>query len=225
MKKHTETPQKNEKTTASSKVGTIIGIILCVILIPILIVNVTMIVKGLVDPSKVPTFGGYSPLIVLTDSMFPQIESGDLIVVKAVDAKELHEGDIISFFDPDASGTAVVTHRILSIQENGYFITKGDANNTEDETPVPPDHLVGIYQLRIPKAGNVAMFLQTTPGLIVCVGVPLVLLVGYELIRRRKYEKVSKQDTDALLAELQALRAQAAGKENPAEEQKPDSET
>ena len=65
------------------------------------------------------------------------------------------------------------------------------------------------------------MFLQTTPGLIVCVGLPLLLLVGYELLRRRKYEKTSKQDTDALLAELEALRAQAAARSTPEETDAP----
>ena len=213
--------REKKKSSGGGKFGTAVGIILCIILIPILIVNVTMIVKSLIEPGKVPTFGGYSPLIVLTDSMYPSIESGDLIVVKAVDAADVKEGDVISFFDPDSTGSSVVTHRVQSIRPDGSFITKGDANNTEDQTPIPADQLVGRYQLRIPKAGNVAMFLQTTPGLIVCVGLPLLLLVGYELLRRRKYEKTSKQDTDALLAELEALRAQAAARSTPEETDAP----
>lgn len=220
---------KSQKTnsTASSekksggKVGTVVGIILCVILIPILIVNVTMIVKGLVTPEKVPTFGGYSPLIVLTDSMYPNIKSGDLIIVHEAKASEIRVNDVISFFDPESdSGSSVVTHRVVAILADGSFTTKGDANNTEDEVPVPAANLVGIYKARIPGAGDVAMFLQTTAGFFVCVGVPLVLLVGYELIRRRRYEKANKQDTDALLAELEALRAQAAKAAESSEEKK-----
>lgn len=220
MKHNSNTTKKTEKekSSGSSKLATGIGIFLCIILIPILVANVTMIIKGLVNPGKVPTFGGYSPLIVLTDSMFPDIKSGDLIIVKSVDASEVKEGDVISFFDPEASGTAVVTHRIITVQDDGSFITKGDANNAEDSAAVPPENLVGLYQLRIAGAGNVAMFLQTTPGLILCVGLPLILLIGYDMIRRRRYEKANKQDTDALLAELEALRAQAAGKEEPAED-------
>ena len=42
----------------------------------------------------------------------------------------------------------------------------------------------------------------------------MVLLVGCELIRRKKYEKTKQADTDALLAELEALRAQAAKQES-----------
>jgi hypothetical protein len=38
--------------------------------------------------------------------------------------------------------------------------------------------------------------------------IPLVLLVGYDLIRRRIYEKKNKEDTNALLQELEELRAE-----------------
>ena len=48
--------------------------------------------------------------------------------------------------------------------------------------------------------------MQTTAGLIVCVIVPIVLLVGYDLIRRRLYEKKKGNDMETLLAELAALR-------------------
>ena len=95
-----------------------------------------------------------------------------------------------------------------------------DRSNTFDNTPpvvhlrlVPGDKLVGIYKSRIAGAGNVAMFMQSTTGLIVCVLLPIILLVGYDLIRRRIYEKGKKKDTDALMAELEALRAEKAKQE------------
>ena len=43
---------------------------------------------------------------------------------------------------------------------------------------------------------------------------PLLLLVGYDMLRRRLYEKANKQDTDQLLAELEELRRLKAEKEN-----------
>jgi hypothetical protein len=49
--------------------------------------------------------------------------------------------------------------------------------------------------------------MSTIPGFIVCVLVPLLLLVGYDVIRRKINDKANKQDTDALLAELEMLRA------------------
>ncbi len=55
--------------------------------------------------------------------------------------------------------------------------------------------------------------MQTTPGLIVCVILPMVLLVGYDMIRRRMYEKANQKDTDALLKELEELRRLKAERE------------
>lgn len=211
------------KGKKQGKIGNIIGVVLCVILIPILLANVTMIVKGLINPNKVPSIGGYSPLIVMTDSMFPDIKSGDLIITKAADAKDVKVGDVISFFDPDGSGTSVLTHRVVElVEEDGklFFRTKGDANNSEDPSLAPAENLIGLYQSKINGAGNVAMFLQSTPGLIVCIGVPLVLLVGFELLRRRNYEKSKNDDTQALLKELEELRAKQAASETEKEKDK-----
>ncbi len=210
-----QTPQKNSGDTRQ-KVLTIIGTILCVILLPILIINLTLIVKSYVNSDEIPSLGGIFPMIVLTDSMYPEIASGDLIICNTAEPEEIQAGDVISFFDPMGSGTSVVTHRVLEIvEEDGAlsFRTKGDNNNAEDQVLVPEKNLVGIYRSRIPGAGNIAMFMQTTPGLIVCVICPMLLLIGYDVLRRRKYEKEQKQDTDALLAELEALRALKAEKE------------
>lgn len=211
MNKEKKTPQKEAR---GGKAGTVIGVILCVLLIPILIVNVTMIIKGYANKDKVPTFLGYAPMIVLSPSMDPAIKEGDLAVIKTVDAADVQVGDVISFFDPDSSQGSVLTHRVTAINqtETGEitFTTKGDANNAEDPSPVPADSLIGVYRFRIPGAGKIAMFLQTTPGYIVSVALPLILLVAYELIRRRKYDRSKDADTKALLAELEALRAKQA---------------
>lgn len=216
-------PQSNkEKSTVSHKVLTAIGVILCIILIPILIINVTLIVKSYTNTEEVPTFGGYAPLIVLTGSMEPDIMSGDLIFVKQIDGKDVKERDVIAFFDPDGNGTSILTHRVEEIyEENGtlYFRTKGDANDTQDRLPVSADKLVGIYVTRIGGAGNIAMFMQTTAGLIICVVVPLVLIIGWDIFRRKRYEKANQQDTEALLAELEALKAAKAEEQQNADPQ------
>lgn len=208
--------KQKQKTSAMHKVWTVVGIILCVILIPMLAMNVTLIVKSYVNPDSVPSINGYAPMIVLTDSMYPQIKSGDLIITKSIDADDVAVKDVITFYDPASKTDAVVTHRVMEITEvEGAlaFITQGDANNAPDEMPVPAENLIGVYQMRIPAMGSVAMFMQTTPGLIVCVVVPLLLLIGYDILRRKAFEKASKQDTDALLAELEALKAAQAEKE------------
>ena len=205
--KSAKKPEKNQKLL------NIIGTILCVILLPILIINLTLIVKSYVNPDEVPSISGTFPMIVLTDSMYPEIESGDLILCHDIEAEDVQVGDVITFYDPMGNGVSVVTHRVMEITEDG-FITKGDNNNVEDQKPVPAEKLIGIYTSRIPGAGHVAMFMQTTPGLILCCVCPALLLIGWDTLRRRKYEKGKQKDTDALLAELESLRAMKAEQEN-----------
>jgi len=187
----------------------VIGTILCVLLVPVLVINITLIVRSFTNPDEVPSVGSYFPLIVLTDSMFPEIESGDLIICHTADPEAIAAGEVIAFFDPAGNGSSIVTHRVVEVtREDGAlaFKTKGDANNVEDSALVPAGNLVGVYRGRIAGAGNVAMFMQTTQGLILCVVCPILLLVGYDVIRRRLYEKAHKQDTEALLRELEELR-------------------
>ena len=179
-----------------------------------LIINCTLIIKGWTNKDKVPTLFGVAPMIVLTDSMVgdnkDSFNGGDLIFVKTVEAESIKKGDVISFFDPAGNGTSVTSHRVVEvINENGAlsFKTKGDANNTEDRLLVPAENLVGKYTgFRIAGAGSVAMFMQTTWGLIICVVVPVALIIGWDAFRRAKYNKKHEDDKDALLAELEQLR-------------------
>jgi len=219
MRKEKAPVSAAEETSTLHKTLTVVGTILCIILLPILIINITLIVKSYTNKDAVPDVGGWFPLIVLTDSMYPEIESGDLIINKTVDPEAVQVGDVISFFDPAGNGTTIVTHRVVEVvEENGakMFRTRGDNNNTEDRLLVEGEDIVGTYRSRIPGAGSIALFMQTTTGLIVCVVMPILLIVGYDIIRRRIYEKNKKEDTDALLAELAALRAEKAEKEKAA---------
>lgn len=203
---------KEKETSVISKIFTVIGTILCVILAPILIFNCTLIAKSYLNKDAVPDVGGYSPMVVLSDSMFPYIEAGDLIICKQADPENVKVGDVISFFDPASNENSVVTHRVVEIQtqDDGSlaWVTRGDANNADDSNPVPAKNLVGIYQKKIPGLGNIVMYMQTTEGLITCVVVPIILLLGFDFARQAIYERRRKKDTDALLAELEALRAE-----------------
>lgn len=203
--------ENKQETTMKHKIMTAIGTVLCIILVPILIINCTLIIKSFTNKDEVPNIGGTFPLIVLTDSMYPEIHSGDLIICEQEDADKIEKGDIIAFFDPAGNGTSIVTHRVIEvIEEDGKisYRTKGDANNTEDKLAVPSEDLVGVYNMRIPGVGNIAIFMQSSTGLIVCVVLPIILLVAYDMIRRRQYENSKKQDIDALMKELNELKAQ-----------------
>ena len=214
--------QKNGKFV--KKLPTIIGITVCVILAPILIMNLTIVIKSYTYPNKVPDFFGIMPFVVTTGSMNPAIRGGDLVISKKVkDKSKLKPGDVISFKE----GKAVVTHRILELAEkNGepVFITGGDANKDldgnviQDNNPVTYSQVAGIYKFKVRGLGNLAMFLQTAPGMLVFVGIPLCGFIAYDIIRRRLAMKKQGVTADAAQAEIDRLKAELAAKEEKKEE-------
>lgn len=209
--------KESTASTVGHRIFTVVGIILCVILLPIVVINCTLILKQLTNKDKVPSVGGIFPMIVLTDSMEGTFSSGSLVICETAQPESVQVGDIICYYDPSGSGTTTVTHRVTGIEtaEDGSlsFVTKGDANNAEDATPVPAEELVGVYRFHIAGLGSFAMFMQTTPGLILFIALPILLLIGYDMLRRRLYEKRKDSDANALLAELNALRAEKAARD------------
>ena len=129
--------------------------------------------------------------------METQISVGDVVVVKEVDTSTLKKGDIIAFNENDI----VITHRIDEVlQEDGKtkYITKGDNNNTQDSGYVTPEQVEGVFQFKISRLGNLAMFVQTPIGMIVCLSIPVIILVVIQLKDNKKDkelidEKMNKQ--------------------------------
>lgn len=201
------------KTKRKGLASMIVSIVLCIIFIPVILINVTLIVKTYTNPDHLPDIFGVKPVIVLSGSMSPVFEAESLIFVKKTDASALKEGDIICYM---TDGTAI-THRIDEVKtENGQtsYITKGDANNTTDATAVTPDQVEGIYIGKINGLGGFAMFMQSTTGMICFIILPVLLYLAFDIWMRRHEAKKEKSRTAQLEAELEKLRA---SKEEPSE--------
>ncbi len=179
---------------------------------------------------------GYKFFIVQSDSMSAtDFDAGDVVFVKEVDPATLQEGDIIAYTSQNAHNFGeTVTHKIRSIvtTEDGEpgFITYGTTTNTDDEAIVTYADVLGKYTGRLPNVGTFFAFLKTTPGYILCILVPFLLLIGYNgvncilLFKRYKQEQTAQlqAEKDALaeerrqsaemMKELQALRSQLAEK-------------
>lgn len=205
------------KMNPLEKTLSFIGLLLCLVFGFTLICNLTIIIKGALYPEEPPSVLGTVPMVVLSGSMSgdaeDHIEIGDLIFVGRVEPEELKEGDVIAFM----SGKTIITHRIVRIEggEAGLqFITKGDANNAEDQVPVPEDKLVGIYKARIPEVGNFVLFMQTPGGMFLFVGLPLMAFIVYDIIRRQRFMKRERQRNDDMKAEISRLRREAIERES-----------
>ena len=204
------------KSKVSKRILFIVGAVLCCIFAAILVFNLTIIVNPKVSPSVF----GVTPMVVLSGSMSgnaeDHIEVGDLILAVKPDTDRLKVGDIISYMD----GNIAVTHRIIEVQTDAdgkrSFVTKGDANNTEDPA-VGEDAVFGLYKGRIPGLGDFAMFLQKPLGMAVFIGIPVCAFIIYDIIRRQRSSGKKDKEAEELKAELERLRA-AAGEKNPEKE-------
>ncbi len=161
---------------------------------------------------------GYKAFIVLSDSMSKtDFNAGDLVLVKEVDPSTLQEGDIISYTSQNSSNYGeVVTHKIrkLTTDANGEpgFITYGTTTDTDDETIVTYEYVIGKYSKSIPKVGTFFQFLKSTPGYIVCILIPfliLILLEGIRCIRLfRKYKSEQQAELQAERDKIEADRVE-----------------
>lgn len=112
---------------------------------------------------------------VISGSMEPAYPVGSLIYVKQADPDEIRIGDVITYVLPD---NTPATHRVVRIDaENQRFYTKGDANETEDGSPVLFRNLIGRPILRIPYLGYIAYCIQHPPGMYIAVAAGLVILL------------------------------------------------
>ena len=175
---------------------------------------------------------GYKMFVVLSDSMSAtDFKAGDIIASKSVDPTTLQEGDIISFksLNPD-SMNEIITHKIRkkTTDANGDpgFITYGTTTNTDDETIVTYPYIIGKYSFKLSGLGHFFQYLKTTPGYIVCILIPFLVLIGmqgfssvrvFRKYKREQNEAIEKErasieaereETKRLMQELVAMRSQ-----------------
>ncbi|MFX1316238.1 MAG: signal peptidase I [Promethearchaeota archaeon] len=143
-------------------------------------------------------------VVVISPSMEPKINVGDLLFVKGKDPEDIKngtiegkEGDIIVF---DAHGiwsnppADPVVHRVVGKRyDNGWlFTTKGDANTFPDSAEVPANKIFGVVCGRIPYIGWIKILL-TNSGLLIplliIISIILVISIIWDIIKKEEEEK------------------------------------
>jgi signal peptidase len=131
------------------------------------------LVRGLVVTAVVafgflavgPHVFGYRTMTMLTGSMAPEIEPGDITVVTPLAVEDVAAGMVIAYHIP-IDDHRVVTHRVVSVEhgDDGSITvqTKGDANEAADPWAATLEGDTA-YQVRavIPEIGSVIQALRT----------------------------------------------------------------
>ena len=138
---------------------------------------------------------GYSVLQVVTGSMEPTINTGEFIFVKKVPVDSLGKGDIIAYYTEDEEiKDFLVTHRIIGVNEDGSFITQGDANPVPDDLSVRASRVLGKYQGKARFFGMIGSFADRQKLIFALVIVPIFLLSIFEIRSLSKLWKKLKND-------------------------------
>ena len=144
----------------------IFNVVILLIIVPILIYNITIIIKYIQNPKETPDFLGFKTYEIVSRSMEDTINKNDIIVVKKVDKNEINENDIISF----DNGNEIITHRIVDIENiNGQtlYTTKGDNNRFADDEKISFEQIEGKYVFKLSKLGYLMNFLKNRYFLII----------------------------------------------------------
>ena len=129
-------------------------------------------------PFTIPKCLGYQIYTVVSGSMEPAIPTGSLVYVKAVEPEKVEVNDVIAFYG-GRDTNAIITHRVVEnrIGEE-QFVTKGDANRTEDMNPVSYWNFIGRVVVSVPALGVGAQSLTGYEGKIAAgclIGLAVVL--------------------------------------------------
>jgi signal peptidase I len=186
----------------------------------------TIVTVTTVDRNDCSIFG-VKFYIVQTDSMSlsennkdldVHFNAGDIVMIKnANDPTKLKEGDVIAFMSTNSvSYGETVTHMIREVKTNtdgkvlGY-VTYGTNTGTDDEALVEPEYILGVYSGKLPGVGNFFAFVKSTPGYIICILVPFLLLILYNGVNViRLFRKYRREQMEAMQAEKDKLEAERA---------------
>lgn len=140
---------------------------------------------------------GYRYYTILTPSMSPTYNVGDMIFVQLKGPEDINEGDVITFNpsqDSDAYLTHRVTEKIVDYQGTGVtcFRTRGDANDSEDSFLIESDRVIGTVNFGIPYLGYVVRFIQLRWYIVL----PIVIMVAVFFYLLKRYFLIGNDDDE-----------------------------
>ena len=180
-----------KKKKRSINILKIFNICICLIIIPIIIYNLTLVIKYIINPKETPDFFGYKTYEIVSRSMENTINKNDIIVVKYVPKTDINENDIIAF----DNGGEVITHRIIDIENiDGkiFYTTKGDNNRYPDKDKITYEQIEGKYVLKINGFGYFINILKNRYLLGILFVILILCLVHIVMVKRRKKKREEK---------------------------------
>lgn len=146
------------------------GLIL-LLLLPVLLINLSLIVQSALWPDRLPTVFKHKALILLPDASTGSRSVG---LIRTIEPDRLQVQDPIAY----RQGQTFFIETVSRISSERGLTTLETVAGPEPDAPrtmVPPSQVEGVLVWRIPRLGNVALFMQTPVGLLLFLVLPILL--------------------------------------------------
>ena len=135
---------------------------------------------------------GLRQYMIMTGSMEPDYNIGDLIITKEINQENIKKGDIITYALAD--GNATVTHRIIDVIEKDgktMYKTKGDNNNAPDQNLVEYNQIQGVFLFKINNFGAILSSFLTKTGIVI---IFLIVIFSYLRANSKEEKRIARED-------------------------------
>ncbi len=168
------------------------SVLVDVLIIVAFIASIFVVVANITarNNNSTPNIFGFTLDSVQTNSMSGTFEVGALVIGK-IPAKDtvLEKGQIITFYDRINGVQVTKTHRISDVDTSGPNAVYQTWGDNREVCPVPDANdktiydVASVYQFHIPLVGGFIDFLKKPVGFIVCMVIPMLAFIGWQVYK------------------------------------------
>lgn len=170
-----ERKEKQKKGIIKKITGVLGGVLLAIEVVLLLLLVISRINGG------VPTLFGHNMYVIVSPSMTPELEVGDMILSRVYDGGELKVGDVVQYVGKtgDTQGK-IITHKIISI-DGDVITTKGVANALPD-APITRSDVIGVMKYKFVVIDKIYAVISSTWGFLLLVLLPMCAIIVFEIV-------------------------------------------
>ncbi len=131
------------------------------------------------------TLGGYSIFTIISSSMVPEYNVGDMVVAKVKDFEDINIGDDVVYYGTEADfKDKIVTHRVISktnVDGKYIFETKGIANEIADPK-IDESQIKGVVIFKGVIISAISKLVNNMYGFYFLLFIPLAVLIFLEIL-------------------------------------------
>lgn len=189
------------KKIGNNKALKIIGNILYYILVVIVLLILLVVLLQRFTHNNA-SIGGIRIFNIVTESMVPEYQVGDILISKSIDPSKIEIGDDVVYRGEVGSFQGkIITHRVIDIEKDGdsyKFHTKGIANEYEDPAVVFEDQIYGTIIYKTYILSFIGKIINNLYGFYFLIFIPLAVLIIVTIVKihREKYEEDDEEDSE-----------------------------